>query len=48
MINTKKVLERCLGHKNMLGDYDICKKCGKRGIYDKNMICDECKKEVKR
>jgi hypothetical protein len=30
----------------MLGDYDICKKCGARGIYDKDMLCDDCKKEV--
>lgn len=29
----------------MLGDYDICKKCGKRDIIDKTGICDECQEE---
>ncbi len=30
----------------MLGEYDKCKKCNARGIYDAEGICDECKKEM--
>jgi uncharacterized OB-fold protein len=28
----------------MLGDYDKCKICGSRGIYEDD-ICDECRDE---
>lgn len=35
---------RIWGGKRMLGDYDVCKYCGKRGFFEKN-ICEECYKE---